>query len=592
MAEIPFLEQAKTFWSKLALWQKALFAGIPAVMLIGIILLFVSTGEKQVGVLYSGLEQQDAGKITESLKAKQIDYELAENGTAIIVDKEILYDTRLTLANEGLPEQSVVGYELFDKTNLGMSEFVQKLNYRRALEGELARTIGEIDEVHKVRVHIVIPDKALFKKDQKNPTGSVTLHLKNGRSLDKISIDGIQNLVASSIEGMSPKDVTVVDQRGNMLNEQSLDMNSVAGLTAQQHEQQRRVEDHLAGKVQSMLDAVLGADNTKVRINADLDFTRIEQTKTDYDPERQVIRSEQNIKDVSQSTDSLSYPAVSMAKDQSNVIQNYEIAQNVEHIIHSVGNIERLSVAVMINGTNQIVDSNGTKQMVYVPRPDEEMQKITEIVRNAVGFDPSRNDQISVINVPFDTMINYNDIEQFNIKPWYERPDIQKLIALVITMLIALFIMWKLLQNKQVKDRMRLAMYLPQKVSVEDEPEEEEEEEEEEVEDLDFDDEEMLLLPAELPEQLLLEGEKLEEQLDENSILDDETGLSLDQDALAKRARAELEESQVPELTEDAMMKIEIRHKVEDFCDVQTDEAVRLIRMMLSQDLDIKNYAG
>ncbi len=592
MADIPFLKQTMTFWSKLALWQKVLFAGIPVAMVMGIILIFTATSEKQVGVLYSGLEQQDAAKIVESLKTKEIDYELAENGSAIMVDKNIVYDTRLTLANEGLPEQSVVGYELFDKTNLGMSEFVQKLNYRRALEGELARTIGQIEEVSKVRVHIVIPEKVLFKKDQKNPTGSVTIHLKNGRSLNKISIDGIQNLVSSSIEGMSSKDVTVVDQRGNMLNEQSVDVNSVAGLTAQQHDQQRRVEDHLSSKVQSMLDAVLGADNTKVRINADLDFTRIEQTKTDYDPDKQVIRSEQNMKDVSQTTDSLSYPAVNMAKDQSNVIQNYEISQNVEHIIHSVGNIQRLSVAVMINGTNQIVDSNGIKQVLYIPRPEEELQKITEIVKNAVGFDPSRNDQISVLNVPFDAINIIPDFDLLNIKPWYERPDIQKLIALVITMLIALFIMWKLLQNKQVKDRMRLAMYLPQQVVIEDEPEDAVEDDDIEVEDLDFDDEEMLLLPAELPEQLLLEGEKLEEQLDENSMLDDETGMSLDQEALTKRARAELEESQVPQLTEETMMKIEIKHKVEEFCDVQTDEAVRIIRLLLSQDLDIKNFAG
>ncbi len=592
MAEIPYLEQAKTFWNKLALWQKILFVGVPTILFVAVIAIMISTTEKEYGVLYSGLAQQDAAKIVESLKQKQIDYELAENGSSIIIEKNQVHETRLSLANEGLPEQSVVGYELFDKTNLGMSEFVQKLNYRRALEGELAKTISQIDEVSKVRVHIVIPEKALFKKDQKNPTGSVTLHLKNGRSLDKISIDGIQNLISSSVEGMSPKDVTVVDQRGNMLNEQSLDVNSVAGLTAQQHEQQRRVEEHLASKVQSMLDAVLGADNTKVRITADLDFTRIEQTKTDYDPEKQVIRSEQNIKDVSQSTDSLSYPAVSMAKDQSNVIQNYEIAQNVEHIIHSVGNVKRLSIAVMVNGTNQIADTNGLKQIVYVPRSNEELQKIEEIVSNAVGFDPSRNDQISVINVPFDSMIQLPDPELLNIKPWYERPDIQKLIGLVLTMMVLLFIMWKLLQNKQVKDRMRLAMYLPQQVHVEEEPEEEEEEEEdEEVEELDFDDEEMLLLPADLPEQLLLEGEKLEENLDEDSILEDMDGI-LDQDALAKRARAELEESQVPELTEDAMMKIEIRHKVEDFCDVQTEEAVKLIRMLLSQDLDIKNYAG
>lgn len=581
MAEIALLEQGKGFFKQLPAWQKIVIGAVLAALVVGMVFILSSSKKTEYGVLYSGLEAQDASKIVESLKTKGTEYKLEENGGTILVDKEKLYDTRISLAGEGLPEQSTVGYELFDKTNLGMSEFVQKLNYKRSLEGELARTISSLDEVKKVRVHIVLPEKTLFKKDEKVPTASVTLHLKSGRSISKISVEGIQNLVSSSVEGMTIEKVIVVDSRGKVLSESALDENTVAGLTASQHDQQRKVEQYLAQQIQTMLDGVLGSDNSKVRVNADIDFTQIEKTVTDFDPERQVVRSEQNILEKSSNSDSLSYPAVNQSKDQSNVIQNYEISKSVSHIVEGVGGVKRLSVSTLVNGTVKVVDKEGKKILQYIPRSKEEMEQLTIAVKNAVGYDPSRNDQISVLNVPFDTSLEEQELETLQPVEWWKDKENQKLILLVFAMLVTIFIMYRLLVSKQVKDRLRIAMSLPVTVGLPDvEDEEDEEEAEEELEEFSFDEDDLLLLPADLPEQLLLEGEKIDM---EDEQFEDQSGDG-DED-LSARVKAALGDTQMPEMTEETLMKLEIKDKVESFMDDQTEDAIKLIRIFISQDL-------
>lgn len=584
MAENTPIQQATNFYKNLASWQKGLIIAIPLAIITGIVILIATAGpsERNLKVLYSELSATDAAKITEQLKEQKIEYKLEDGGSTILIPEDKVFQTRLDLASEGLPENSTAGYELFDKTNLGMSEFVQKLNYRRALEGELSKTINSLDEVKKSRVHIVIPENALFKEDQKQPSASVTLHLKSGRSLSKISIDGIQTLVSSSIEGMAPGQVSITDQRGKLLSDAPLDESTVAGLTAMQHEQQRRVEKHLEEKAEAILNSALGADNSQVSVTAELDFTKIEQNITDFDPDRQVVRSEQQILEKSESQDSLSYPAVNMNKDQSNTIQNYEIKKIEERIVHAVGGIKRLSVSAMVNGKNEIVtNKEGVKSFQYVPRAEEEMNKLTELVKNAVGYDPTRNDNVSVINVAFENFIDEDELQQLNPLPWYMQPNNQKLIFLLAAIIIAILLMYTLLQSKIVKDRIRIALSLPEKVKISEDDVEDDEDEEEELEDLDLDDEDLLLLPAELPETLLLEGERESDDDDEQVFgHEDET-----EESLAARARAELDESEAVELTEEAMMKIEMKQKVESFVDEQTEEAAKLVRLLMAQDL-------
>jgi len=322
----------------------------------------------------------------------------------------------------------------------------------------------------------------------------------------------------------------------------------------------------------------LGYGNSEVRVNVELDFTQVDKTITDFDPEKQVVRSEQNILDKSSSSDSLSYPHVSMDKDLSNQIANYEISKSVERIIQGVGNIKRLSIAALINGTQKVGDKEGKKVMEYVPRADEEMKKLEDIVKNAVGFDITRNDQVTVVNVPFETHFEQPNLEELNKPLWYEDPENIKLIALILLMIGVIILIYKILQSKLIKDRFRIALMLPAKIQV-DEEEEEQEAEEEELEEIEFDDDDLLLLPAELPEQLLLEGERLDSDMEALEEAEEDSEFDL-----AGSASASLDGAGV--MTEEALMKIELKNKVENYIDEQTQEAVKLVRILLAQDLD------
>ena len=238
----------------------------------------------------------------------------------------------------------------------------------------------------------------------------------------------------------------------------------------------------------------------------------------------------------------------------------------------------------MVNGTTKMVETDGQKEMQYIPRSDEEMQKLEEIVKNAVGFDPSRNDQVSVINVPFDAVNNYG-LEQIQEKPWWQIPENQKLIVLVFLMLLTVFIMYRMLQSEKIKDRVRIALNLPKKAEVDEDELEDEEEPEEELEELDLDEEDLLLMPSELPEQLLLEGEgpDLMEEEEEPPEEEDDT-LPAQQETVSP-----LDEREEKEMTEDSMMRQEMKEKLETFTEENTEEAVKLVRGVMAQDLDLGN---
>ncbi len=583
MSKLQIFEQFKGFLGKLSLTQKIIMVGAVAAVIVFIVVIFnMSKPNNEYSVLFTSLESGDASKIVQKLKESKIEYQLADNGSTVLVDKSKVYETRLSLASEGLPESGTVGYEIFDKTNLGMSEFVQKLNYRRALEGELSRTIGWNEEIKRARVHIVIPERALFDKDQKKTTASVTLHLKSSRSAEKIDIAGIQNLVASSVEGMSTKDVVVVDQKGNILSKKTVDEGTLAGLTSQQYEQQKNVESYLSNKVQSMLDGVLGSGNSEVRVNAELDFTQIEKTVTDFDPEKQVARSEQSISENSESIDSLSYPTVSMSKNQSNQISNYEIPKTVERIVKEVGNIKRLSVAALINGTTKVVDKNGQKVIQYIPRNDDEMQKLTDIVKNAVGYDHLRNDQVSVINVPFDNTYLEEELKESLPKSWWENQENLKILLLVAAILIAILLMYRLLNSKQIKEKIRIAYALPENGIIS--ADELSESDKVDLDEIMFDDDDLMLLPAELPDQLLLEGTSPERSLAKI----DGNVRPFPNASMAEFKGDSIDAPELSSLGEEAIMKLEIKRKIKEYMEANTMEAVKLLRSMIHSDIEEK----
>ncbi len=573
MAKSGLFGQISGFLSKLSLAQKIVLFGVTFAVLFGLIYIAIQTSTKvEYATLFTQLEPTEAGKIVEKLKEKKIPYKLEDNGTTILVDKNKVYDTRISIAAEGLPESGIVGYEIFDKTNLGMSEFVQKLNYRRALEGELAKTINSLNGVKKARVHIVIPEKALFEKDQKQPTASVTLQLAGENVLSRLDIRGIQNLVASSVEGLAPNNVTVIDHRGRIISESEVDPNSVLGKTQTQHEQQIRVEQYLTNKVQSLLDGVLGPGNSEVRVSAELDFTQIEKTITDYNPDRQVVRSEQTNTQNAKTVDSLQYPAPNRTVENSSTITNYEIPQTIERIVNGVGTIKRITVGALINGTYKVVEKDGKKQIEYIPRSEEEIKKLEDIVKNAVGFDPNRNDQISIVNVPFDTQVPEPEILE-QPKPWYLQPENLRLFGLLAGILITILLISLLFRSQQVKETTRLAMALPEPRKL---IEEEKEDIVRELEGFRRTEDQLLFLPTEMPEQLLLTEETGGVTIPEESI-----DLSIIKKPTPKLAEA-------PAFTEEAIMKREIKGRIKEFIDTNPTEAVKLVRMYLAQEEPVK----
>ncbi len=573
------VSQIKNFTTGLSTAQMAGIVGAVLVVVVGIVMLVSSAYAPNMKTLYKGLADSEASKVVDYLVENDIDYELSPSGNILKVDATKANEVRMDLASQGIPGEGGVGYEIFDETNLGMSEFVQKVNYRRALEGELSRTINSFDEIQKSRVHIVIPETALFAEDQKSPTASVTVHLNGRNRLGQNGVVGIQNLVANSIEGMETENVKITDQTGRLLTRDQVDANSAAGVTESQYNQKKKVESYLQSKVEELMASALGYGNAKVKVNAELDFTQIEQTNTQYDPESQVARSEQVISNESQTTDSLSFPYVNMAKDEGNSLTNYEISNSVEHIVKEVGTIKKLTVAAMVNGTTELIDNNGTKEVQYKPRTDQEMEQFEEIVRNAVGYDPTRNDQISVINVPFEHTLTLDQFDLNEPVEWYDNPNNKKIILLLIGFLLVAILMFMLVRSPFVREKMKVALSLP----TDDSLAESFSGGKGGLEELDVDDD-MMFMPSDVPDQMLLNGEKqaklegrnLKLELEEamNSIGTDRGG----QISLDARSSDDLVVDDFENLSEERLMKLEIKKKIEQFMSNHPDEAVKLVR--------------
>ncbi len=445
MAETQSVNQLTQFFRRLTFRQRVMFGTVALVAVIAISSLVSVVNRPSYATLFSNVSPQDASKIVDKLKEKNVPYSLEDGGRSILVPKQQVYDLRLSLAGDGLPQSSVIGYEIFDRTNLGISDFVQKINYRRALEGELARTILELEEVEGARVHIVVPEKALFKEDEKTATASVVLKLKSGKPLRQETIQSISHLVASSVEGLESNNVTIVDSRGVLLSE-STKPNSLTALSSTQYELQQKVEAYLSQKAQGLLEGVVGPGNALVQVNADLDFTQAERNLEQYDPENTAVRSEQTSEEKNSLSDSLP------PSTHTSSVTNYEVNKTVEHIVESVGSVKRLSVAAMINGTQKTVEKNGVKSSEYVPLKQDEINQLTDIVKRAVGYTPQRNDEISVVNLQFGNALQQDDLV-YKDQPYANWYDIGEKGLLVGFMLAALFIIRSLVNKTVVHTR-------------------------------------------------------------------------------------------------------------------------------------------
>lgn len=448
------------FFSALSVQRRIVVLSAVVLTIVSLIALISWASRVEYKVLYSGLSTEDAGVIVTRLKDQKIPYKIGRDGNSILVPATVMYEVRMNLASEGLPQSSGIGYEIFDKQSIGVTEFMQKVNYRRALQGELARTIKQFHEVRNARVHLSIPEKKLFQDDQEKTRASVVVTLFPGKTLQPGQIQGITHLLANSVEGLDPDNVSIVDSHGKLITG-GKERAELSDVTSTQQEMEIRVGTRLTGKIESMLGSVVGPDKVTARVAVEMDFTQVEQTEENYDPDKAAVRSEQRSSEKSSGRRPLASgvpgvmtntPDISQAGgadagvkstdyNKSDETVNYEISRITRRTVNRVGSINRITAAVLIDGTYTMVTNEaGQEVKTYVPRTAEEMNKFETLVRQAIGFDESRGDSVEVVNVQFQETAA--EIE----KPFdrfLEILDWQSIIKYAITaLLIAIFLIF------------------------------------------------------------------------------------------------------------------------------------------------------
>ena len=405
-------------FGELPLGKKIALAVTGVLMLTGILVTSYFASRDDYSLLYSNLAQSDMLGVTEKLKERNIPYRMERGGSVISVPVRDVYQLRLELAGEGLPSGGGVGFEIFDQSTFGMTEFVQKLNLRRALQGEMQRTINSLAAVVSSRVHIVIAQKTLFEDEQAHSTASIVLKLKGSKRLSQHQVDGITHLVASAVESLSSSNVTIVDDSGNILSK-APDEDAVSRRTVSQMEYSRNFEKGMEKRVRSMLERAVGIGKAIVRVSAEIDFRQVQRTEETFDPDSQVARSEQrneekttgaampvgvagvagNLPGGTPSSTAAGKPAESTKVNET---INYELNKVVQTIIEPSYKIKKLSVAVMVDGKYTVTqDDKGISTREYEPLADEDKGRLETLVRTAIGFDASRQDLVTVEGMQF-----------------------------------------------------------------------------------------------------------------------------------------------------------------------------------------------
>ncbi len=389
------ITQLSAIWQRLTLQQKVITTSLVVFTFLGLCSLMVwskaTPASNAYQTLYSNLELDDAASVGEQLKKANLKYKIENEGKTILVERSKIYEARMALAKAGLPKSHGVGYELFDKTNLGMTDFVQKVNARRALEGELQRTIEGLDEVKSARVHIVVPEPTIFLDNQKDAKASVVVKMATGMQLTKEQIRGITFLISSSVDGLKPQNISIIDFEGKLLSNPFGGDESIMA-SSQNVELQQNVEKYLEAKADQLLNDVLGPSKAKVKVSVDMDFDKAEKTMEKYDPESKVVRSEEredeNVKNA---------PDGDQTKEKS--LTNYEINKTIEHVVGEIGNIKRMTISVVVDGK---YETDKTGKQTFVARTAQEIQSMEDMVKNTLGYDLTRGDQISVVSMQFD----------------------------------------------------------------------------------------------------------------------------------------------------------------------------------------------
>ncbi|MEP2705195.1 MAG: flagellar basal-body MS-ring/collar protein FliF [Roseibium sp.] len=427
--------------------------GAVAAILVGVFAFIIfRVTAPQMTTLYSELTLQDSASIVTQLESQAVQFELAREGSTILVPRDQVARLRMQLATEGLPTGGSIGYEIFDRTDtLGATSFVQNINHLRAMEGELSRTIGSLDRIKSARVHLVIPERQLFQRDRRPPSASIVLNVRGG--LGPGEIRAVQHLVATAVDGLDPDKVSIVDEAGRLLaSGAGSDEEGMVSATLQ--ERTVAIEGRLRNQIEEILNSVVGPGRARVRVNADVDYNRMTETTETFDPEGQVVRSTQskeeateNGREVGQVTVGNQLPNApaganeDTAKDKSSLteeIVNYEISKSTRTEVVEAGRVSRLSVAVLVDGT---YGPNDSGDYIYTPRAQETLDRIAVLVRSAVGFDVERGDVVEVVNLQFAQPPQNDLLAEGDGLFDFTRDDILRFAELGVLFLIALLLL-------------------------------------------------------------------------------------------------------------------------------------------------------
>jgi flagellar M-ring protein FliF len=466
------MEQVKKLVSDLTIIQRA-SVGIAVLLAAATIAAVVHyRTESDFRALYTGMAPEDAAPVVQKLRESGVDYRLSDNGGSVLVPSEHLADSRLTLAAAGLPKSGRIGFELFDKTNFGATELVEHINYQRALEGELERSVMSMEGVVQARVHLTLPRESVFLDQQQAAKASVMVRIRPGAHLSAQNVTALCNLAASAVEGLAPDGVAVIDMDGNLLShpKRASGQSGDAGVTSEALEVRQSIERDLVAKINATLEPLLGADQFRAGASVDCDLTSGEQEEETYNPDQSVMVNSQKSED---SNERGAATAGGVPGTAANLPQNktgasgggsshrtenvtYQTSRIVRHTRIPQGVVRKMSLSVLVGQPFRWEGSGKSRHQVVVPPSPETLQKIHDLIAGVTGLDTNRGDQLIVETLPFETSVMADTMQQAmpvlptpssksNLPPWLEKINqYRNLVFMAVGGLIALSVLLKL----------------------------------------------------------------------------------------------------------------------------------------------------
>jgi len=466
------MEQVKKLVSDLTIIQRA-SVGIAVLLAAATIAAVVHyRTESDFRALYTGMAPEDAAPVVQKLRESGVDYRLADNGASVLVPSEHLADSRLTLAAAGLPKSGRIGFELFDKTNFGATELVEHINYQRALEGELERSVMSMEGVVQARVHLTFPRESVFLDQQQPAKASVMVRLRPGTHLSPQNVTALCNLAASAVEGLSPDGVAVIDMDGNLLSHpKRTGQTGDAGVTSEALEVRQQIERDLVAKIKSTLEPLLGGDQFRAGASVECDLTSGEQEEETYNPDQSVMVSSQKSEDSNErgtaTAGGVPGTAANLPQTKtgtsgggtSHRTENvtYQTSRVVRHTRIPQGVVRKMSLSVLVGQPFKWEGTGKSRHQVVVPPSPETLQKIRDLVAGVTGLDTNRGDQLIVETLPFETNVIADTMQQAmpippgkkttdNLPPWLEKINqYRNLVFMAVGGLIALSVLLKLI---------------------------------------------------------------------------------------------------------------------------------------------------